>query len=119
MGTNRYIKNSRVSGSKFRQILHLFCLDLDATKVSLQTKVNRNTINRLFMLFRKSMVLVCEYGDELSEEVEVDESYFGARRVRGKRGRGAAGKIPVVGINEQGKSMVSRLNVAQRKNYCL
>ncbi len=25
----------------------------------------------------------------------MDESYFGARRVRGKRGRGASGKIPV------------------------
>ena len=31
-------------------------------------------------------------------EFEVDESYFGARRVRGKRGRGAAGKTPVFGI---------------------
>jgi transposase len=27
-------------------------------------------------------------------EIEVDESYFGGRR-KGKRGRGAAGKIPV------------------------
>ena len=25
-------------------------------------------------------------------EIEVDESYFGAKRVRGKRGRGASGK---------------------------
>ena len=31
-------------------------------------------------------------------EFEVDESYFGARRVRGKRGRGAAGKTPVFGL---------------------
>ena len=30
-------------------------------------------------------------------EFELDESYFGARRVRGKRGRGAAGKTPVFG----------------------
>ena len=37
------------------------------------------------------MVLVCEYGDECSGDVEVDDSYLGARRVRGKRGRGAAG----------------------------
>lgn len=29
---------------------------------------------------------------------EVDESYFGAKRVRGKRGRGAAGKTPVFGL---------------------
>ena len=35
-------------------------------------------------------------------EVELDESYFGARRVRGKRGRGAAGKTPVFGILKRG-----------------
>ena len=29
---------------------------------------------------------------------ELDESYFGANRVRGKRGRGAAGKTPVFGL---------------------
>ena len=34
----------------------------------------------------------------LDGEVEVDESYFGARRVRGKRGRGAKGKVPVIGL---------------------
>ena len=31
-------------------------------------------------------------------EFELDESYFGAKRVRGKRGRGAAGKTPVFGV---------------------
>jgi transposase len=30
--------------------------------------------------------------------VEVDESYFGPRRVCGKRGRGAVRKIPVIGL---------------------
>jgi len=31
-------------------------------------------------------------------EFELDESYFGAKRIRGKRGRGAAGKTPVFGL---------------------
>ena len=30
-------------------------------------------------------------------EIEIDESYFGVKRVRGKRGRGANGKVPVFG----------------------
>jgi len=34
----------------------------------------------------------------INGEIEVDESYFGARRVRGKRGRGALGKVPVIGL---------------------
>ena len=32
--------------------------------------------------------------------MEADESYFGGRR-KGKRGRGAAGKVPVFGIIER------------------
>jgi hypothetical protein len=31
-------------------------------------------------------------------QIEVDESYFGARRVRGKRGCGALGKTIVFGL---------------------
>jgi transposase len=36
----------------------------------------------------------------LKGEIELDESYFGGRR-KGKRGRGAAGKVPVFGIYER------------------
>jgi len=36
----------------------------------------------------------------LNGEIELDESYFGGRR-KGKRGRGAAGKVPVFGILER------------------
>jgi transposase len=36
----------------------------------------------------------------LKGEVEADEAYFGARR-KGKRGRGAAGKVRVFGILER------------------
>ncbi len=41
-------------------------------------------------------------------DIEVDESYFGPRRVRGKRGRGASGKIPVLGLHKrQGRVFLS------------
>lgn len=44
----------------------------------------------------------------ISGEIEVDESYFGAKRIRGKRGRGAAGKTPVFGLlKRNGKVFVS------------
>jgi len=35
-------------------------------------------------------------------ELEADESYFGARRVRGKRGRGSYGKTIVFGLLKRG-----------------
>ena len=34
-------------------------------------------------------------------EIEVDESYFGGRR-KGRRGRGAGGKISVFGLMKRG-----------------
>ena len=33
---------------------------------------------------------------KFSGEIEIDESCFGSKRVRGKRGRGAANKTPVL-----------------------
>ena len=37
----------------------------------------------------------CEKISKFNGEIEIDESYFGSKRVRGKRGRGAANKTPV------------------------
>ena len=41
-------------------------------------------------------------------EIEVDESYFGCRQ-KGKRGRGAAGKIPVFGLLKHGGKVYTRV----------
>jgi transposase len=97
-GKNKYIYHSQISEKKFRQVLKLFCLDLNASTVSVQAHLQRITVNRIFMLLRKRMAFLCEVESKFSGEVEIDESYFGARRVRGKRGRGAKGKIPVIGL---------------------
>lgn len=40
---------------------------------------------------------------------EVDESYFGGRR-KGKRGRGAAGKVPVFGLLKRGRQGLHKDN---------
>jgi len=67
---------------------------------------NRNTINRWYGLFRKAIFCYQEaLKDSLVGKVEVDESYFGAKRVRGfhgklKRGRGTS-KQPVFGVFER------------------
>lgn len=54
-------------------------------------------------------------------EIELDESYFGVGRVRGKRGRGAGGKIPVFGIlKKETKFTLKSLKVVQQsRSYCL
>ncbi len=44
------------------------------------------------------MAAECERQTPFAGVVELDESYFGAKRIRGKRGRGAGGKTIVFGI---------------------
>ena len=51
-----------------------------------------------FALLRLHIAKFCIDNPVSSGEFELDESYFGAKRVRGKRGRGAAGKTPVFGL---------------------
>ena len=41
-------------------------------------------------------------------EVEVDESYFGRRR-KGRRGRGAGGKIPVFCLLKRGRKVYTKI----------
>ena len=41
------------------------------------------------------MVPECQSQSPFAGEVEIDESYFGAKRIRGKRGRGAGSKTIV------------------------
>jgi transposase len=100
---NRYIKNAHISEAKFREILRLFGADLRATQISELAKVERKTANRILQLLRARIVEFAEEESYFSVgEIEVDESYFGARRVRGKRGRGAAGKTKVFGMKKRG-----------------
>ena len=97
-GKNKYARRSRISEAKLRQLIKLFALDLEATKISQLTNLNRNSVNRYLMEIRKRIAEHCEERLKLSGVVEVDESYFGPRRVRGKRGRGAGHKTIVFGI---------------------
>jgi transposase-like protein len=75
-----------------------FALDLTASDVAKLTGLTRKTVTSLFLRIRVRIAEECERQSPFGGEVEVDESYFGARRVRGKRGRGASGKTIVFGV---------------------
>jgi transposase len=95
---NKYANRSKISEKKIRQIVKLFSLDLDASQIAKITCLNRNTINRYVSEIRERIADYCNIQSPFSGEVELDESFFGARRVKGKRGRGASGKTIVFGI---------------------
>ena len=95
---NRHSKRSKISEAKIRQIVKLFSIDLTASQIAEITDLNRNTVNRYLTALRERIASFCHEESPVSGEVEVDESYFGARRVKGLRGRGARGKTIVFGL---------------------
>ena len=103
-------KYQRLSTQKVNKIFLCFSEDLTALQTAKIAGVNRNTVNRYFTEFREKIFKKCieESKTELGE-FEVDESYFGARRVRGKRGRGAAGKTPVFGLLKRGGKVFTKI----------
>ena len=95
---NKYIYRSRISEAKFRQIVRLFCLDLTAVQTAELSGISRNSVNKYLTAIRRRIAEFCESESPFSGQVQIDESLFGARRVKGKRGRGAYGKVLVFGL---------------------
>ncbi len=113
---NKYIKSAHISESKFREVLRCFSSDLAASHTAEITGISRNSINKLFNKIRNRITSYNLDTTKLSGEIEIDESYFGAKRVRGKRGRGAAGKTPVFGLlKRNGKVYVQVVSNCSRK----
>ena len=71
-------------------------------QTGLLLKINRNTINRYFNIFRRGIYMAqIQELKVFKGNIELDESYFGATRIRGghkgklKRGRGTLKQPPV------------------------
>ena len=86
---NRYAKCSHISDRKFRAIVRYFAADLTALQTTELSGVNRNTINRIYRGLRERIYHACETDRPVFGVASVDENRFGARSVKGQRGRGA------------------------------
>ena len=106
---NKYQKFSKISEPQFRQILRLFALDLTASDTARLTGISVRSINTLFLKLRQRLAAECEQQTPFDGVVELDESYFGAKRIRGKRGRGAGGKTIVFGVLKRGDKVYTEI----------
>jgi len=96
---NRYYRRSRIAEAKFRLLARHFALDLTASDAAQLTGLSHRTTITIFGKIRQRIAEECERQSPFKDgDVEVDESYFGPHRVRGKRGRGASGKTIVFGL---------------------
>jgi len=108
---NKYINSSKISEAKFREIIRYFAADLSATQIANLSGISRNSINKYLKGIRIRIHEFClvESPFNVFGDIELDESYFGARRVRGKRGRGAYGKTIVFGLLKRGGKVYTEI----------
>jgi transposase-like protein len=106
---NKYFYHSKLSEAKFRQILRLFALDLNASECAAICGVSVRSVNSIYLRIRQRMQQWCASQSPFSGELEADESYFGPHRVRGKRGRGAGGKTIVFGLLKRGDCVYTQI----------
>ena len=64
-------------------------MDIEATRISKITHISEGTLCKIFKQIRILIAKECEKTSKMQGEIEIDESYFGAKRVCGKRGRGS------------------------------
>ena len=91
------MKKSRLSQYKQQKLIELFVAGVTARTAAELAGVNRNTATYYFHRLRLLIYQHSPHLEMFDGEIEADESYFGGHR-KGKRGRGAAGKVPVFGL---------------------
>ena len=103
----RWLNHSNISCTDWLRVVKLFELELSTRKIAKQAGLTYKRAYLAVTILRLAIMSQAEDGEVLlGREVEMDESYFGGRR-KGKRGRGAAGKVPVFGILErEGRAFV-------------
>lgn len=104
------MRKSRLSSAKQVKLIEHFVAGTTARCAADLIGVNRNTSAYYFQRLRE--IIACQLEQESHEvfegEIEVDESYFGGSR-KGKRGRGAAGKVPVFGLLKRGGKVYTKI----------
>lgn len=95
-----YCRKSRLTVQQQSKLIEHFVTGATARAASEVVGIQANTLIRFFMRLRQ-LIASNLPSYELSGEIEEDESYFGGVR-KGKRGRGAAGKVAVFGLLKRG-----------------
>jgi transposase len=95
------MRKSRLSFRKQAKLIEHFVAGTTARTAAELVRVNKTTATYYYHRLRELIYRVVADTTPFAGEIEADESYFGGHR-KGKRGRGAAGKVPVFGLLKRG-----------------
>jgi transposase len=104
------MRKSRLSKLIQARLIEHFVAGATARCSAELADVHRNTAAYYFHRLREMIAWHCEQESQevFGGEIEVDESYFGGVR-KGKRGRGAGGKVPVFGLLKRGGRVYTKM----------
>ena len=107
---NMALQRCKLSKKQQVKFLEYFVLEVTARSAADILGIQSNTA---MLFYHKIRVLLYDFLEQESSEIfdgeiELDESYFGGVR-KGKRGRGAAGKVAVFGILKRGGKVYSKV----------
>ena len=102
------LRGSKLSAKQTLRLCEHFVAGTPARTAAELVGVNKNTAALFYHRLREIVAARIEDESPLQGEIEIDESYFGGRR-KGKRGRGAAGKVPVFGILKRGGRVYTKI----------
>ena len=102
------MRRSRLSKSKQDRLIEHFVAGTPARCAADLVGVNFKTAVYYYHRLRDIICVATGEDTPFTGEVELDESYFGGTR-KGKRGRGAAGKVPVFGSLKRGGKVYTQV----------
>jgi len=104
------MRKSRLSKGIQDKLVEHFVAGATARCAASLVGVNFKTACYYFQRLREIIAteLEAQSHEVFDGEIEVDESYFGGTR-KGKRGRGAAGKVPVFGLLKRGGRVYTKI----------
>ena len=104
-----YVKHCKLSRNKQLELMKYFVAGSTARTAAELAGIHRNTSIRFFHKLREKIAAKQQSRSEpFCGKIELDESYFGGVR-KGKRGRGAAGKIAVFGLLKRGGKVYTQI----------
>ena len=104
-----YVKHCKLSRQKQLELLKYFVAGSTARTAAELADIHRNTAVRFFHKLREKIALKQQHrSEQFCGKIELDESDFGGSR-KGKRGRGAAGKVAVFGLLKRGGKVYTQV----------
>ena len=111
------MRKSRLSQHKQNKLIELFVAGVTARTASELVNVNKNTAAYYFHRLRLLIYQTSPHLEMFEGEIEADESYFGGTR-KGKRGRGAVGKVAVFGLLKRNGKVYTVSLMRNQRHYC-